>query len=61
MLQYAVAPSSCRKYLLAVSQLFDLVHCQRYGAVIRFDALVDESVDAHTKIMIGIILSLAWR
>jgi hypothetical protein len=36
----------------AVVQLLDLIHSERYRAGIRFNALVDEGIDANPKSMI---------
>ncbi len=45
---------------LAMRQLFNLIHSQRYRAGIWIDALLDERVDANSKSMIWIIFRLPW-
>jgi hypothetical protein len=42
-------------------QLLDFVHCERNGAGIRLDALVDQGIDANPESMIWIIFGLPWR
>ena len=55
-----ICPIQLQK-VLAMCQLLDFVDSKRDGACVRFDALVDQGVNAHTESMIRVVLGLPWR